>query len=71
MPPIKAKPMHIEVTTHIDLMIERDSGNPILILMGRDDHALVSWKKLRGLCDEAIDLLEERIRIAKMQKRMR
>lgn len=43
-----------------DLSIERDSGNPVLILMGNEKRSLPRWKALRDLCDEAIDDLESR-----------
>ena len=42
----------------VDLLIERDSGNEILILMGRRNVALESWKRLRLLADDAIKALE-------------
>ncbi len=41
----------------VNLLIERDSGNLILILMGNREYALPAWKQLRGLCDEAIVFL--------------
>lgn len=42
----------------VDLLIERDSGNKILILMGRSDIALENWKRLRLLAADAIKVLE-------------
>ena len=43
---------------NVDLLIERDSGNEILILMGRGDIALENWKCLRAIVDDAIKVLE-------------
>jgi hypothetical protein len=37
----------------VDLMIERDAGNPIRILMG-GKNARENWKKLEGLCVKAL-----------------
>ena len=40
----------MELSMHddkIDLLIERDSGNKILILMGKPEYSLPSWRKLR------------------------
>ena len=39
-----------------DLIIERDSGNPIRCLMGMGKE---HWERLRGLCDEALEWIEE------------
>jgi hypothetical protein len=52
----KIKPMQLAIDNnkHVNLLIERDSGNPILILMGKKEYALPSWQKLRGLCNKAI-----------------
>lgn len=36
-----------------NLLIERDSGNPIMILMDGTDKEK-NWKKLRKLCDKAL-----------------
>ena len=50
----------IELSMHddkIDLLIERDSGNKMLILMGKPEYSLPSWRKLRRLCDKAIKQL--------------
>lgn len=41
----------------IDLIIERDAGNPFQVLTGRKEHSLETWKKLRTLCDDAIHRL--------------
>ena len=52
------KPMQLKIYDNkVDLLIERDSGNPMLILMGKPEYALPSWKKLRQLCDMAIKQL--------------
>lgn len=46
----------------IDLLIERDSGNLVLILMsGRADYCLANWKRLKDVCDTAIEELEVRV----------
>lgn len=39
-----------------DLMVERDSGNEVLILTGREDLSKEFWKNLRDL---ATNVLEE------------
>ena len=44
---------------HVDLLIERDSGNEILILMGSNYYALPAWRKLRNICDKAIGLITD------------
>lgn len=41
----------------IDLIIERDAGNPFQVLTGRKENSLQTWKKLRTLCDDAIHQL--------------
>ena len=41
----------------VDLIVERDAGNPIKILTGNPDHSLPFWEELRELCDKAIDNL--------------
>ncbi len=57
----KLKPMKIDTSWgKVDLLIERDAGNPIMILMGRDDYAIRNWKKLQRLCSKAIKILKER-----------
>ena len=57
----KLKPMKLRMEYgHVDFQIERDAGNPFLVLMGKDKYALPNWKKLRELCDKAIKILEER-----------
>ena len=43
----------------LNLVIERDAGNEIMILMSRDpERCLDAWKKLRKLCDDAISEME-------------
>ena len=37
-----------------DLLIERDAGNPVLILMGKPENAVKEWKRLRSICNKAI-----------------
>ena len=37
----------------IDLLIERDTGNPVLILMGKRDIAIKRWDRLRRLANKA------------------
>lgn len=39
----------------VDLIIERDAGNPIRILMGK---GVENWEALREKCNEAINELE-------------
>jgi len=51
---------------HADLLIERDVGNEILVLMGRDEYALPSWKKLRRVCNQAIELVRLRMKERKI-----
>jgi hypothetical protein len=42
-----------------DLLIERDTGNEILILMSQDrKRCLDNWKKLKRICETAIIELE-------------
>jgi hypothetical protein len=41
-----------------DLLTERDSGNPVRILLGKKESSLKFFKFLRDLCETAIDLLE-------------
>lgn len=43
----------------INLLIERDSGNPILILTGGYKYSLKFWKELKTNCENAISILEE------------
>lgn len=38
----------------IDLMIERDSGNLIRILTGKQEYSVKVWRRLRSLCDRAL-----------------
>ena len=38
----------------IDLVIERDSGNEVRVLMGKPENALKCWSRLRSLCDGAL-----------------
>ncbi len=46
-----------------DLLIERDAGNPVLILMGKEEYAMENWGKLQDLCDEAmLKLSADRVR---------
>jgi len=51
---------------HADLLIERDTGNEFLVLMGRDEYALGSWKKLRRICNQAIKLISLRMKERKI-----
>jgi hypothetical protein len=41
----------------IDLLIERDAGNPVCILMG-GKHAHENWSKLRALSEKALMYLD-------------
>jgi len=42
-----------------DLIVERDSGNPVLILTGRPQSALKFFKELKATCEDAIELMED------------
>ena len=44
---------------HIDLLIERDAGNEILILMGAEEYGLEAWSNLAVLCEQALDALRK------------
>jgi hypothetical protein len=46
----------------IDLSIERDSGNEVLILMGKPEYALVNWQNLQSLCNQAIKELTKTVK---------
>ena len=42
-----------------NLLIERDAGNEILILMGATkEDVLENWKRMKELCDYVINQLE-------------
>jgi hypothetical protein len=41
----------------VDLMIEKDAGNPIRILMG-GKYSHENWTRLREVCDEALMTLD-------------
>jgi len=56
---------------HADLLIERDAGNEFLVLMGRDEYALLSWKKLRRICNQAIELISLRMKERKIVEEKR
>jgi hypothetical protein len=43
-----------------DLLIERDAGNQVLILMGAGSYGKQAWKKLRKICDEVLKDLKAR-----------
>jgi len=46
----------IEYRAGHNLLIEKDSGNPILILMGGTEESQKdSWRRLRALCDRALE----------------
>jgi len=44
----------------VDLLIERDAGNPIMILMGGKDKATIrqNWQALQALTNEALEEIE-------------
>ncbi len=42
----------------LDLLTERDAGNLVLILTGKN--SLEYFKRLRDVCDDAIDELENK-----------
>jgi hypothetical protein len=42
----------------IDLITERDSGNPVRILTGSPQYSLAYWESLRDMADTAISELE-------------
>jgi hypothetical protein len=39
----------------IDLLVERDAGNEVRILTGREGSSLKFWEQMRELADEAIE----------------
>lgn len=53
------------IGTHVHLMIEKDSGNEILVLFGKPVVAIKDWERLRNLCDEAIQILCDEIEYQK------
>ncbi len=40
-----------------DLLIERDAGNPVLILMGGERHGLQNWIRLLKLATQTVKTL--------------
>lgn len=58
----KHKPKKISLSInsigHANLLVERDAGNEFLVLMGKKEYALPAWRRLRELCDQAIEYLE-------------
>lgn len=55
---VRKKMEILETERGADLLIERDAGNEIRILMGRGPMCLETWKDLRDLCDEAVKKVE-------------
>jgi len=52
--------IHLE-NHRVDLLIERDAGNPVLALMGGTDTIRrENWTELRRIADEALAILAER-----------
>lgn len=43
----------------LDLIIEKDAGNPVRILTGKKDCSRDMWKRLKILCEDSIGKLEE------------
>ena len=43
----------MSVTDKLNLLIERDSGNEVLILM-QGKHVKENWKMLKAMCDRAL-----------------
>ena len=41
-----------------DLMVERDSGNQVRILTGREDLSKEFWEQLRDLANNVLDEME-------------
>lgn len=41
-----------------DLVVERDSGNEVRILTGREDHSKKFWEQLRNLANNVLDQME-------------
>lgn len=57
-----AKKMHLANDgTRVDLVIERDAGNPVGILMGGRDKATIrqNWQALKELCEGALVEIED------------
>jgi len=42
----------------IDLITERDAGNPIRILTGKRERSIDFWKRLREFAEEALDEMD-------------
>jgi hypothetical protein len=59
--------------TRVDLVIERDAGNPVRILMGGKDKATIrnTWKTLKSLCDEALKEVDELVLLEKWDEKIR
>jgi hypothetical protein len=51
----------------IDLIVERDSGNPMRVSTGK--RSIAFWKRLKVVCDIAIAELQERNKAKKKQKK--
>lgn len=45
----------------VDLLVERDSGNEVLILTGKTENSLAFWKQLSELCEGAILNLQDKL----------
>ena len=41
-----------------DLVVERDSGNEVRILTGREDHSKKFWEQLRDLTNNVLEQME-------------
>jgi len=53
----------------INLSIERDAGNPVLILMGGPKNCEYTWKRLYMVCLNALDTFDVRKLEVKRQNR--
>ena len=51
----------VDSATRCDLVIERDAGNPVLILMPRSSKQALrtAWQDLKKLCDIALSNIED------------
>ena len=45
-------------TGGIDLITERDAGNPIRILTGKRERSIDFWKRLKEFSEEALDEMD-------------
>lgn len=44
----------------VDVILERDSGNPVRILTGRPISSLAFWRRMKKLADAAIEEIKSK-----------